>query len=58
MEIDPILRNVHLMKAQLAKDAHHDLHALCKQLREAEKGYADRLVFPPTKGRLKRTHGR
>ena len=44
MAIDPILKEVHALKDQLARDVDYNLHALCKRLREAEQRHPERLV--------------
>lgn len=54
MEYDPILKEVHAMKEQLAKEANYDFHVFCRRLREAEKRYAGRVVNLRPKKREKR----
>jgi hypothetical protein len=52
MDYDPILKEVHAMKEQLAREVNYDFRKLCQRLRETEKRYADRLVNLQPRRRL------
>ena len=44
MKADPILREVHALKEQLAREVEYDLHALCERSRQAEQRHAKRVA--------------
>jgi hypothetical protein len=54
MAYDPILKEVHAMKEELAREVNHDFETLCRRLQETEKRYADRLVRSVPKKTLRR----
>ena len=49
MDTDPILREVHRMKDQFAREMGYDLAKMCERLREDEKKHPERMVYPPSK---------
>jgi len=49
MKTDPILREVHRMKDQFAREMGYDLAKMCERLREDEKKHPERMVYPPSK---------
>lgn len=46
MEADLILKEVHAIKDQLAREVNYDMHVLCERIRQTETRYASRLVKP------------
>lgn len=44
---DPIVAVVRKEGEELAREANHDLHALCERLREAERHHPERLITIP-----------
>ena len=49
MDTDPILREVHRMKDQFAREVGYDLSRMCERLREDAKKHPERMVYPPSK---------
>ena len=49
MDTDPILREVHRMKDQFAREMGYDLSKMCERLREDAKKHPERMVYPPSK---------
>lgn len=43
---DPIVDEIRKVRAQLARDADYDLHAICERLREAEREDPKRVGSP------------
>ena len=44
MDYDPILREMHEIKEQIAGEAGYDMRKLCDHFRVVQEQYADRLV--------------
>ena len=44
MNADPILRQVHRMKDQFAREMEYDLSKMCERLREDAKQHPERMV--------------
>jgi hypothetical protein len=48
MDSDPILREVHRMKDQCARQFDYDVAKIFEHLREQAKKHPERMVYPPT----------
>lgn len=55
MEKDPIVEEVRQYRDEHAKKHDYDLKKICRDLKEKEKKYADRIVSLPPKKLLKKT---
>ena len=44
--IDPIVEEIHKVRAEMAKEAGYDLHLICERLREAERQHPERMASP------------
>lgn len=54
MDSDPILREVHRMKDQVARKFNYDLGKMIDYLIEQEKKHPERMVYPPSKTACRR----
>ena len=43
---DPIVAEIRQIRAELAREANYDVHAICERAREAEGKHPERLVTP------------
>ena len=48
MDADPILREVHQMKDQFAREMGYDLSKMCDYLRKQAAKHPERMVYPPS----------
>jgi len=47
MHSDPILREVHRMKDESAREMDYDIHKIFQRMQENEKKHTERIVGPP-----------
>lgn len=45
---DPIVEEIREVRAELAREAHYDLHTICERVREEERQYSERLAKAPS----------